>query len=747
MNKVGIAIINFNASKFLQITLESLIKAKCQTEFVVGVIDNGSAAVDKAACKEFVEHFIENAPFEVCFYDSEKNLGFSGANNVILKKFLQRQDITHFCLLNSDVVVSDYWLDYMLEKVRDVIGPVTNAAGNEQTIQIDYSVDNSISDFEMVNEYSQKRHFSYKGYVVDSELVTFFATVFTRQVVETVGLLDEIFYPGSYEDDDYCLRIEKAGFHIAIARDCYIHHYGSGSFSNLEMKDRQNISNENRERFEKKWKLRWKDRTWKLLESCRQDMNFLLNSENLQWQKKQLNNSVEELERLMGDWGEAIQFFSVQAVQQNAPVYNYSAAQLCGMLKAKAFRKITKTLGRLRNKLINIFNRKKNYRIMEQGLVRIQKEVDNARKNNINSICVFAPMFNKENEKDGYIQRIMSIDGNVLKNLYKVYLYDEGVDCPAMRFDFIDDMHSYIVFNSHDNEQVNAILCLVKKCERVYIHSLLRFMEDRSAPELQKVFDLDNVKKFWDVHGSVPEEYELSGSELGAQLAGRMEGVLANKVNVVIVVTKAMGEYLKKKYPDMNAEIVVLPIFNTELLKPMKNVEKNLHNEIIITYAGGLQPWQNISLMQDIICQTSQKYKYKIFVPDTESFWNTFGPGRPENCIVLSKTPEELYKEYKECDLGFVLRDDSPVNLVACPTKIIEYLKFGIIPILKSTRIGDFVELGMEYIPYEKLIEGIDLSEEKRNQMRLKNYKILTKLSEMYLKGIETLKWKIENNE
>lgn len=740
MNKVGIAIINFNAYKYLQLTLESLAKAKCDTEFVVGIIDNGSKVEDKAACKKCVEFFKEISPFEIKFWDSEKNLGFSGANNVVLNYFLQTEEITHFCLLNSDVLVSDHWLDYLLEKARDVIGPVTNAAGNEQTVQIDYQVDKSSNDLKSVNAYAEKRHLSYKGYVVDSELVTFFATVFTRRVIETVGLLDERFYPGSFEDDDYCLRIEKAGYKIAIARDCYVHHYGSGSFSKLDMKARQNISNENRERLEKKWNIKWKDRTWKLLESCRQDLDYLLQGEKAYWQREQLNNSITELETLMGDWGAAIQYFSTQAACQKAPVYNYSVAQLLGMLKAKALRRIKSALRGFKSRLSCLLCRHRTLRESEQGMTRIYKEMEKGRKKGVKPICIFAPMFNKENEKDGYIQRIKAIDSTVLQNLYKVYLYDEGAECPGMRFDFIDEAHSYIVFNSHDKVQLDAILSLVEKCGRMYTHSLLRFMEDRSAPELQKIFDLKNVMKFWDVHGSVPEEYALSGSELGAQLAGKIESVLARKADVVIVVTKAMGVFLRKKYPQMQARIVILPILNPSLLKPIDDSSKQEHEGMVITYAGGLQPWQNIELMQDVIGRTCDRYLYRIFVPDAEAFRSMFGAAMPVNCTVASKTPEELYKEYEKCDLGFVLRDDSPVNLVACPTKIIEYLRFGIIPVLKSSAIGDFVALGMKYIPYSKLLEGLRLTSEETKSIRQNNYKVLSSLSEVYIKGLEALK-------
>ncbi len=265
-------------------------------------------------------------------------------------------------------------------------------------------------------------------------------------------------------------------------------------------------------------------------------------------------------------------------------------------------------------------------------------------------------------------------------------------------------------------------------------------MEDRSNRNLWNIFELENVKHFWDVHGTVPEEYELSESPLGSQLANNIEKFMADKVDVVVVVTHAMGRHLKEKYPSMNAEIIVVPIFTKELLNIPKCEKKKEGEKFSVVYAGGTQPWQNISLMQDIIQSTHNLYDYKIFVPNPEEFWNLWGERSHEtNMRVESKTLDELYKEYECCDLGFVLRDSSPVNYVACPTKIIEYLKYGIIPILKSVEIGDFVDLGMKYITYLDLMKGLRLSQEERKMMQDSNYDILDKLVQTSKIGLKNL--------
>lgn len=746
MNKVGIVIINFNSMNYLKITLESVYSVKTDIPFSVGVIDNGSGSEERDACEAYVKEIKNRYPeASISFFDAGKNLGFSGGNNIVIKEFLKEESISHICLLNSDVIVSDYWLEYLLEKDCDVIGPVTNAAGNEQTIQIDYEVEANESAVTSVNEYAQKRHICYQGYVTETDLVTFFATIFKREVIETIGLLDEQFYPGSYEDDDYCVRILRAGYKINIARDCFLHHFGSGSFAKLDMENRKSIGNINRERFEKKWNCAWKDRTWKLIESCKQDMDFLLQKSQNQWPQKQIDSSLKQIEQLIADWGEAIRFFTTQAQQINAPVYEYSAKQLIMMLWAKMKRRMNRKRTELKKKTESVVHQKENQKQEAEGISKIYELIENAKATGNAPICVFAPMYNKENEKDGYVQRIKAIDTTVLKDMCRIYLYDEGIDCTVMRFDFIDPLHGYIVFNSHNESNLQEIMKLVKCCGLTYTHSILRFMEDRTSKELWKIFDDADVRHFWDMHGTVPEEYAMSGSELGSNMANQIEAVMANSVDVVIVVTEAMGRFLREKYPSMPGKIVVVPIFNKDLLGAVKCEKTNLKDEISVVYAGGTQPWQNISLMQDIIATTYNRYQYKMFVPDPEEFRTLWGERTSDvKMTVDSKAPEDLYKEYETCDFGFVLRDSSPVNYVACPTKIIEYLKYGIIPILKSTEIGDFIDMGMQYLPYTDLLKGVDITEEERRKMMENNYAILDMLKQKYLSGIDELKHLVE---
>ena len=58
-----------------------------------------------------------------------------------------------------------------------------------------------------------------------------FCLLIRRAVIEAIGLLDEQFGIGCFEDDDYCLRAIQAGYRAVIAADAFVHHFGGRTFA------------------------------------------------------------------------------------------------------------------------------------------------------------------------------------------------------------------------------------------------------------------------------------------------------------------------------------------------------------------------------------------------------------------------------------------------------------------------------------------------------------------------------------
>jgi glycosyltransferase involved in cell wall biosynthesis/GT2 family glycosyltransferase len=804
--KTGIVILNYNSSDILRSTLESLYKAVCVQEFNVGIIDNGSNEIEvekfKKVCADYIDLKLQG------FYIlSEKNLGFSGGNNVIIKKFMENPEITHICLLNSDVIVTSHWLDRLISVDAEVIGPVTNATGNEQTVAIDYN-DKKVEDIFMLSEkYASKRFEVYNSNIVESNLLHFFCTLFKKDVFNKIGLLDEQFYPGSFEDNDFCMRIINNRIKMYVHRGCFVHHFGSQSFEKLAMSNRINIANENRIRFEKKWNVYNQSTSWKLLKSCIDDLNFL----NMMANNKSKENAIEIIIKEMKLVEKMMDNLEVESLnRRNEYLNNRKKSNGCAEMFNNEIRVVyddefvnntsgkrmlllacLKALKKIRNKLFlktpttadaYVFNNNMATCISGSNLLRyamvkfvikmhikkstkskyivntsiaVASENSNekiydenwenivkiARSND--SISVFAPLPTKANERDGYIQRVSAIDKEILQDHIRFYLNNGSSEIDFIKVSFIKKNVYKIDFNGYDDNQIKEILKLVKFTKIAYFHSLLRLFPTSVSSKLQEVLSFENVKKIWDVHGSVPEEFTMYNDKLSAQLSNEVEKKLYNNVDMIVCVNYAMQNHLINKYGRTSAKFTVLPIFtgkiSENLNKKMVGKQSLINEKPIIIYAGGTQKWQNIEFMQDVIRKTADLYNYKIFVPESDKFEKTLGMVN-NNVVIASKTPEEILKEYEECQYGIAFRNDNVVNNVACPTKIIEYIQNGLVPIFKSEKIGDFVKLGLQYVTVNDLLNKKLPTEEKRHKMAEANYNVLAKLVEIITKGQEILK-------
>ncbi len=818
--KVGIVILNFNGHEFLKYGLDSLLRAKTNVAYEVGVIDNGSLQKDADAAEKHFEKF-QSRGGKGFFIRSDKNLGFSGGNNVVIKKFLEDPEITHICLLNSDVLVTDYWLEYLTDDDYDITGPVTNATGNEQTVAVDYELELNAGAFDVANQFSHYRYETYKGSVFESEKLNFFNTVFHRRVIDAIGLLDERFYPGSYEDDDYCLRALKAGFKMMIIRGCYVHHFGSGSFSKLEMPDRINISNVNKKRFEEKWNMTLEGNMFRLLQSCRQDLKHFEDGTIDSRSGDLIAKAIADSETLIKNWEAGISWYqSEQYAQSIIAQYQQIAAAQAGAdrevapvhslqsgfthVQSMRVRHLVKILLRkVQLKLYKIFHISKQEQLKNKvfiypeyslptlpleiisgkeilkklikiTLVKLGLKKDNqlgislengniteAEKLDLKKhypvtaeileklastdkkVAIHAPIFTPENERDGMIQRIKRVDEEIFDGYLRVYILEDGKKNDRLGESKVDDEHYFITYNSHDPEQRRLVFALAEQCGLMYVHSINRFMTDSVNIEMCQLLDNYKIKTIWDVHGSVPEEYQMYGSETGKQIGDEVESFFYHHADVIVVVNRAMQRHLERKHGETDADFVVMPIFNIDVKTRHTPADRNKDTDgekPVVVYAGGTQKWQNVELMQSIMSETADTYDYKIFVPDPQEFNGSWGKGKPDSVLVDSRSPEALGAEYALCDYGFVLRDACTVNYVACPTKIIEYLQYGIIPVMKSPEIGDFVELGMQYVSYEDCLEGKLPDKAAAAKIAEENFQILDRLHETYVEGVKTLR-------
>lgn len=241
--EVSIVIPVYNQIEYTKMCLESLVET-IDEKIELVIVDNASTD----GTKEFISSFNHNKLIPVPI-SNEENLGFPKAVNLGIEKANGKYVI----IANNDILFTNGWLERMIEAAESdskigLVGPISNeVSGLQKDERAVYS------SIEEMKDYAERIKVKNKNDMQHFPRLAFLCTLVKREVIETIGGLDERFSPGNYEDDDYCLRAQLAGFKAVIAKDVFIHHYGSKSFKadgNNKYDERLKF---NREIFVNKW--------------------------------------------------------------------------------------------------------------------------------------------------------------------------------------------------------------------------------------------------------------------------------------------------------------------------------------------------------------------------------------------------------------------------------------------------------------------------------------------------------------
>ena len=241
--KVSVIVLTYNNLEFTKACLRSLEVQSCYPNWELVIVDNASSDGTPDHLKAYA---VANPGVKLIL--NEKNLGFAAGNNC----GLQAACGDYLIVLNNDTYVTRGWILDMVRHFRrspdlGLIGPVTNNIGNEAKIEVQYA-DMAEMD-SAAYAYTSVR----SGKELAVSTLAFFCAAMPRGVYEEVGGLDERFGLGFFEDDDYCRRVEQAGYRIAVAEDVFVHHHLSASFDKIEPERRQELFEANKALYEEKW--------------------------------------------------------------------------------------------------------------------------------------------------------------------------------------------------------------------------------------------------------------------------------------------------------------------------------------------------------------------------------------------------------------------------------------------------------------------------------------------------------------
>lgn len=288
---VSIIIISYNGLfETTEPCLRSIFEQTDYPDYEVIVVDNCSAD----GTQEYLKALSAEEHRLKCIFNVE-NRGFAGGNNDAIKVANGR----FLVLLNSDTLVQKGWLQRIVSVLAaddsiGLVGPVSNSAGNEQTIFTSGKTPEQILD-----EGALWAKIS-RGDIIPMERLCFFCVATRRDVIDKIGLLDESYGIGFYEDDDYCIRVKNAGFKLACLEDVFVYHRGSASF-NKSLQNTKELLKKNKRILENKFNITYsprhpRDRQLDLVESY---INQLENGRNNYNLRCKIENRMQILNELM----------------------------------------------------------------------------------------------------------------------------------------------------------------------------------------------------------------------------------------------------------------------------------------------------------------------------------------------------------------------------------------------------------------------------------------------------------------
>lgn len=229
--------------------LRSIIERTTHNNYEIIVVDNNSCDGTQDYLKSLAALDSRVRPVL-----NRHNKGFAAGNN----DGIMAANGDYLIFLNNDTLVTEGWLDKLiLPLLRDqtvgLVGPVTNSVGNEQRIYTEATATD-----EVVQEGLLWASMSL-GDFFETDLLSFFCVAARRELITAIGLLDESFGLGFYEDDDYCIRTRQAGFRLICAEDVFVYHKGSASFGKIQSPIKT-LLKKNKKILERKFNIRYHPR-------------------------------------------------------------------------------------------------------------------------------------------------------------------------------------------------------------------------------------------------------------------------------------------------------------------------------------------------------------------------------------------------------------------------------------------------------------------------------------------------------
>ena len=348
-------------------------------------------------------------------------------------------------------------------------------------------------------------------------------------------------------------------------------------------------------------------------------------------------------------------------------------------------------------------------------------------------IAIVAPFPHSHLPYEGWMTRILNVD-RLFDGIPRIYLhFSEDHDDSICKETWHDGERAEVLLNPSGRRSTEFVSALAETVDAFYVHTL--HLAEYVLPWLS------TGKVFVDVHGLAPEEEVMLGNVHLRERYETIERRILRSAKCCIFVSDAMADHYAGKYPSLEPEWLTIPV--NAFLPPGVGITRSPPTDDrrpVVLYSGGIQEWQNLDAMLELAESVGDEAEFR-FLSHEHALIR-----RRSEALELTHPPQighcdkaRLPDAYRGADFGLILRDDSPVNRVSCPTKLVEYLLFGQIPIVRSPRLGDFHRLGYAYVTEEEFMDGLIPDAASRDWMIEQNLRVVEKLKAQFHAGASEL--------
>ncbi|MDD5438884.1 MAG: glycosyltransferase family 2 protein [Candidatus Omnitrophica bacterium] len=234
MARCDIVIPVWNQRDVTRTCIDSL-KANTDYPYRIIIVDNAS---DRST-SDYLAGLAEAGGLDVMLIRNAVNEGFIKAVN----KGIAAGSSEYVCILNNDTVLTAGWLGEMVRVLESdpkigIVNPSSNTLGQRLPKQMTPAAFART----LIND---------KGRHSDLGAALGFCMLARRRLFEEIGLFDEIFGMGNFEDTDFAYRALTKGYRSVRSLAAYVFHQESKSFGLLKTFNRDFEAN--RAIFEKRW--------------------------------------------------------------------------------------------------------------------------------------------------------------------------------------------------------------------------------------------------------------------------------------------------------------------------------------------------------------------------------------------------------------------------------------------------------------------------------------------------------------